>query len=200
MKPRRKKRDLIGALSLEEVRRLLKTANDIRPFHHALFSVGYHFGLRAGEYGLLRKDHLDLLRGELFVPSEKGSHQRTQELRESLVPGIQATLRKWLEVHPGGVWLFPGLRNTAVGVSRQSVYRMFAEVCMKTGIPKRAAYPHILKNSVGSHLFDAGASHTGVQDWLRHQSIQSTWHYLKFTEAAKHERDEVMAKIGRKIE
>ena len=197
MKPRHKKRDLIPVLSLEEIRRLLNTAQAIGPREHAMVAIGYHFGLRAGEYGLLRLEHVHLREREVYIPAEKGSHACTQPIRAEIVD-LVPILSRWLKVHPGGPWLFPA-RAGKLGVSRFDIYYLFLGLWKKAGLPDRAAYPHILKASIGTHLLDAKAPVTGVQNWLRHISIRSTYAYLKYSEAAKRQTEDAMKALGKEL-
>ena len=201
MKPAKRKskpRDLLAVLEPEQVRALLQAAANAGVTDHALIAVGYHFGLRAAEYGLIHRSHVNLSpqshapAGEVYVTALKNSISKTQPLRPELVPGIVAILRAQLEsLGEEELLLFP--RH-----GRNRIFRRFIELCAEAGLPRRAAHPHILKSSLASHLLSAGADMKFVQDWLRHKHISSTMRYLHLTREQQERGIEAMKKIGGK--
>lgn len=160
----------------------------------ALLALGYHFALRAGEYGRIRREHVHLAgdAGDVYVTAEKDSISRTQPLDVATA----AALRDWLAVAPASQWLFPSARDSGLGVARGEINRIVARVWARAGLPRRAAYPHILKASRATHLLEAGAPLKAVQEWLRHKSAASTQRYLHLTSDARRSGEMAIARVS----
>ena len=195
-KRKSKPRDLLAILEPAQVKALLRAAEKAGVTDHALIAVGYHFGLRAAEYSLIERKHVNLRpqshapHGEVYVTALKDSISKTQPLRPELVPGIAAILRAQLDsLGDEELLLFPRHK-------RNRIFRRFIELCAAAGLPRRAAHPHILKASLASHLLSAGADMKFVQEWLRHKHISSTMRYLHLTLEQQERGIEAMKKIG----
>lgn len=187
-------RGLVPVLEVGEVRRALAVAEAAGPFRHALLATGYFCGLRAGEYGRIRLDGVDLRRG-IFINAEKGGMSGVCGFLPDLIDMVPI-LSAWKEVHPGGGWLFPALSDQTKGIHRSRVFELVRELLGTAGLHEKARYPHILRQSIGTHLFDAGASRTFVKAHLRHRDLASTDIYIKFTKAARDEGVQAAKKIG----
>lgn len=197
-KRKSKPRDLIKVLEVAEVRKAIEAAHGDGPLAHALVATGYHFGLRAGEYGKIRREHVHLDGdggGEVYVTAEKDSVSQTQPIDRRLVD-LAPILRAWLAAAPDSPWLFPSPRDPSRGLARGAINRIIGRVWTAAGLPRRAAYPHILKASVASHLIGVGASVQFVQYWLRHKSAGSTQAYIKLTADARRQGTDAMARLG----
>jgi len=183
-KRKRVPRDLIRTLNRVQVDKLIDTARQVGLREHALVLLGYHLGLRAGEYGRIRLTDVELAsqdhapHGEVRVTAEKDSVSQTQVLEADVLDALKA----WIADHPGGPWLFPAEFDTARGIHRGVVHAMFVALFARAGLPRRAAYPHILKATLASRLLSEGADLKFVQYWLRHKSLNSTMRYLHLTE------------------
>lgn len=55
-------------------------------------------------------------------------------------------------------------------------------------VPEDKRHFHALKHSIATHLLDAGADISFVQDWLGHTQIQNTRIYSKLTSRAREEQ------------
>lgn len=188
-------RDHVHVLEVDEVERVMRTAEKAGPREHAMIATAYQFGLRAGELGKLRLDQLDIGRRELYVEAEKDGKTGVQSFAASPVD-LERVLRAWSAVHPGGPWLFPSLSDPQKGVHRSVVWATYRKVALAAGLPKRAAYTHILRNSIVTNLLDAGAEPTYVQRHVRHRALETTLSYRKYSRAARDSGRAAMERIG----
>src|SRR3990167_4287501 len=104
---KRRPRDLVKVLEVAAVRHAIAAARRDGPLAWAIVATGYPFGLRAGEYGRVRRQHVRLDGtdgGELYVTAEKDSISQTQAINPSLLD-LAPVLRAWLAASPDGPWL-----------------------------------------------------------------------------------------------
>jgi site-specific recombinase XerD len=102
-RPRIKKLPMI--LSVEEVKRLLASANNFK--HQVLLSTIYSAGLRVSEVVCLKPEHIesDPSRMMIRVEQGKGKKDRYTILSKKLL----LDLRDYWGKYSPGTWLFPGL-------------------------------------------------------------------------------------------
>jgi integrase len=91
-------------LSVEEVKRLLASANNFK--HQVLLSTIYSAGLRVSEAVCLKPDHIesDPSRMMIRVEQGKGKKDRYTILSKKLLVDLRDY---WCKYNPG-TWLFPG--------------------------------------------------------------------------------------------
>ena len=101
-RPRIKKLPIV--LSMEEVKRVLASAANIK--HEVLLKTAYSAGLRVGETVRLQPHHIesDPSRMMIRVEQGKGKKDRYTILSKKLLVDLKAYWRKYLP----GQWLFPG--------------------------------------------------------------------------------------------
>ena len=105
--PRPRGRKLPAVLSMEEVRRLLSSIDNLK--HRVILKTIYSAGLRVGEAIRLKPEHIesDPSRMVIRVEQRKGRKDRYTILSENLL----AELREyWVEYSPEN-WLFPGQKQ-----------------------------------------------------------------------------------------
>jgi hypothetical protein len=112
--------------------------------------------------GLSAADFAD---GYIDVRRIKGSKRTVQELEGV---STRPLVEKYVREHPTGL-LFP--------ITRVQVFRLFRKFCLRAGIPRHKAHPHILKHTLGQSLRISGASMPEIQTVLGHASIASTGAY-----------------------
>ena len=78
-------------LAMDEVERLIKTAKDgkLDEPESVYLAIASVYGLRRGELGAIRKEHIDLKKGTLWVDTEKGGDKRDQLLAKEILPFIR---------------------------------------------------------------------------------------------------------------
>jgi integrase/recombinase XerD len=177
----RPERRLPDVLSREEVRRIFAS---IRTAHNLVFlRTVYALGLRLDEARHLQPGDIDRGRGLVHVHRGKGARDRYVPLPTSTC----AQLRAWYRTHRNPTWLFPasgrGLKDHASAttpICRSSVQNVLRRVVRELGIRKRVSI-HTLRHSYATHLLEAGVNLRLIQQFLGHQSLQTTTLYLHLT-------------------
>lgn len=147
-----------------------------------MLAVAYAGGLRAGEIGRLRVDHLEWHDdcGVFALRLERAKHAR-RAARVVLDEDSSRLLGAWLPLRAER-WssdvAFPS--PTGRALSRRDVARIFAARLAESGIDRHGRHltPHSLRHSLATHLLDAGWDIRAVQAHLRHASIATTQEYL----------------------
>jgi len=156
-------------LSIEEVERLLKSADN--PRDRAILEVLYAGGLRVAELVGLDLEHVDLEAKTVRVFG-KGGRERICPIGRPAVEALEAYLGDRTE---GPVFLnYRGGRLTDRSVRR---------VLRAIGLDKTT--PHTLRHSYATHLLDSGADIRQVQELLGHKSITSTQRYTHVSSVRK---------------
>jgi site-specific recombinase XerD len=148
-------------------------ANSVRD--HALFTVMYWRGLRAGEVAKIQLSDWRQDTGQLFVNRLKGSNSG----QYFVSPDEIKALGTWVRIRgsqPGP--LFPSRHGAGIG-------RRMLDSLIKRYVPKDwpedIKHCHTLRHSIAVHLLEKGAELLAVQNWLGHRSILSTMKYVDFT-------------------
>jgi site-specific recombinase XerD len=168
-------RKLPVILSVEEVKRLLEAAPNLRS--QAALSVAYGAGLRASEVTHLKVCDINSDRMIIRVEQGKGRRDRYAMLAPSLLELLRAW---WVEGHrlgkmlPGG-WLFPG-RDPVDPLSTRQLNRMVKAAAKAAGIDKRVSM-HTLRHSFATHLLEQKVDIRIIQVLLGHQKLDNTARY-----------------------
>jgi integrase/recombinase XerD len=136
----------------------------------ALLELLYGSGLRASEL-------VSLPRGAMR-PGQSFLILRGKGSKERLVPissRADATVRKWLEIAPGGVlWLFPSGKSH---ISRVRLFQIVRAMAADAGISPERVSPHVLRHAFATHLLSGGADLRVLQSLLGHADIATTQIY-----------------------
>ena len=163
-------------LTEAEIERLMKAARRNRYGHRdaTMILVTFSHGLRASEICGLEWSQFHLTRGTLRVNRAKdgaaASHPiRTRELRD-----LKRLQRDQQE--PAGRYVFVSERGVPFTVS--GFRRMVQRAGVAADMPFQI-HPHMLRHSTGYKLANDGQDTRAIQDYLGHQSIESTVRYTK---------------------
>jgi integrase/recombinase XerD len=178
-----KERKLPVVLSRGEVARVL---SQVRRFHYRVcLSTIYSCGLRLKEGVQLQVSQIDSARMVLHIRSGKGHKDRCVPLpRRTLT-----LLRDYWTSHRHPVWLFPRLqgwdrRPDSRPMNPSGVQRAFRAALQASGLPKPAT-GHTLRHSYATHLLEAGISLRLIQEYLGHNSPNTTTCYTHLTPQAQ---------------
>ena len=168
-------------LSLNEVWNIL---NSVRtPQNKAYLTTVYTCGLRLHEALFLQVTDIDAQRMRLHVHRGKGAKDRYVPLPESTL----YVLRDYWRHHRNQVWIFPRLgRSSKEGPSatkpmaKASVQGALRRVLKQLNIKRRISI-HTLRHSYATHLLEAGVNIRRIQQYLGHNSLNSTMVYLHLT-------------------
>ena len=165
-------RKLPVVLSLEEVRRLLDAALNLKA--KAALAVAYGTGLRASEVVHLKVGDIDRTRRVIRVEQGKGRKDRYAMLS----PKLHALLRAWWrdgraqgKMLPGG-WLFPGMNPVNPMTTRQ-LNRICHAAVDAAGLDKRVSL-HTLRHSFATQLLEQGVDIRVIQVLLGHKKLETT--------------------------
>jgi len=196
--PMRRALRLPGALSIEDIERLLAApegSSRLALRDRAMLELAYASGLRVSELCALERVRLDLARG-LVTVCGKGDRERevpfgrsaARALREYLEHGrprlVAAPARR-----PGDSRRPPAPRHDRLFVnargrplSRMGFWKILRGHARTAGIEARV-HPHALRHSFASHLLQGGADLRVVQELLGHASVATTAIYTHLDRA-----------------
>lgn len=158
-------------LEINEIRDLLEAVTSTRDL--AMILVGYLYGLRASEIGLLRMADVDMASKTIRVSRLKGSDSGTFPLLPAAAKALRAYFRGRGK-EPGPVFLSRNHR----AISRFRLDKLFKGYCEAAGIAPDRAHWRCLKHSTGCHLVIRGESVLAVKAWLGHRDVRSTMVYI----------------------
>jgi len=171
----------IKYLTQDELKRLFQTINSKRD--KAIFTVAYNHGLRCCEIGMLKLEDINLESGRIRVNRAKNSQSGEYLMQPDEIKAIKAWLRQRKDNNP---YLFPSERG--LPISRRMLDYLTKKYGARAGLPKDKRHFHVLKHSIATHLFEAGADIRFVQDWIGHKNIQNTVVYTQITNRVRDEQ------------
>lgn len=177
-RPKREKK-LPVVLSMEEVRRLIHSAYNLR--HKTLLSLIYSGGFRLSEALNLKLCDIDSERMLIHIKSAKGKKDRYTLLSQKAL----LIMREYYRVYNPKVYLFEGPNGQRY--SSRSVQGVVKVAATRAGITKRIT-PHSLRHSFATHLLENGTDLRYIQNLLGHNSPKTTMIYT-------HVSDMVIQKI-----
>jgi site-specific recombinase XerD len=185
---------LPDVLTPEEVRRLVDTVRT--PHNRTYFWTIYSLGLRLNEGLHLQVGDIDSARMLVHVQRGKGAKDRYVLLPSRTLD----MLRAYRRTHRNPVWLFPAPgRNPQAAatatepMARPSVQGALRRVVRQLGLKKKISL-HTLRHSYATHLLEAGVNLRLIQQYLGHNSLQTTTLYLHLT---SHGQEHAIATIER---
>lgn len=177
--PQEKK--LPDVLSIDEVRQLVDAVRTVH--HRTYFWTVYSLGLRLSEALHLQVGDIDSARMLVHVRRGKGAKDRFVPLPKSTLKA----LREYWVTHRNPVWLFPNRRNDSPGPAsarrpmvKNSVQGAIRRVVDHLGW-RKAVSIHTLRHSYATHLLEAGVNLRLIQQYLGHNSLETTMMYLHLT-------------------
>ena len=172
--PRVKSTLNIKYLTEEELKRLFAVISS--PRDKAIFRIGYHRGLRAGEVADLQISDYEPESGRLFVHRKKNGDSGIYGLTTIELKSLRAWLKiRGTEAGP----IFTSNRGT--GISQQMLDVLMKQYCALAHVPPDRAHFHALRHSCGTHLLSKGRDLSEVKEHLGHKWIASTLEYAKIT-------------------
>jgi len=190
-----KEKKLPVVLTIEEVRRILKNVYMER--HRICLMTIYSCGLRLLEGTHLKISDIDSGRRVLHIKNAKGNKDRLVPLPERTLE----LLREWWKTHRNLTWLFPapgrgGNRSsdTAKPMPHSSVQIAFKDALKKSRIYKRASV-HTLRHSYATHLLQKGVDLRLIQEYLGHESVETTMIYTQLTQPVQRPALEIINQL-----
>lgn len=175
MSPVHQPQKLPQVLSVDEVKRLLQCATNLK--HRAALAVAYGAGLRASEVVHLKMADIDSERMIVRVEQGKGQRDRYAMLSPSLLEILRAWWRRGhaqSKMLRGG-WLFPG-RNPVNPLSTRQLNHACHRAAMAAELDKRISM-HTLRHSFATHLLENKVDIRVIQVLLGHRKLETTARY-----------------------
>jgi integrase/recombinase XerD len=172
-------------LTKQEVGKVLKNIRVLR--HRACLTLIYSCGLRLKEATHLKVNQIDSKRMLVHIQLAKGRFDRYVPLPYATLKLLRShykSHRNPMMVFPapgrGGVWE-PTSRKPLPDSSIQTVFK---KSLRQVGINKDA-HVHTLRHSYATHLLEDGVDIRIIQEYLGHQSIETTMIYTQLTPLIK---------------
>ena len=161
-------------LNREEISYLLEAlAEETDIYAASAIRLLLYTGLRKSELLAAKWDHLDLERGELFVPERRADEDFTLPLNALALKELSSLPRQH-----GSPWIFPSDRNPEE--HRRDVKRQWDRVREKTGLEDIRMQD--LRRTAGSWMAQAGVPLAWIQEVLGQQSPEVVKVYARLAE------------------
>ncbi len=181
----KKRETLPKALSLKEVRRLLRAEGGRMALRDtAMVELLYSSGLRVSELVLLRVSDINFEAGFLRVVG-KGDKERIVPAHEEALRSVQRYsqgLRPVLLKGRQSEYMF--LTNRGKPMTRQRFWQTLKACGRAAGVELS---PHTLRHSFATHMLEGGADLRSLQKMLGHSDISTTQIYTKVSIGRAHE-------------
>jgi len=177
----KREQTLPTVLSVKETWTIINAVTTIQ--NKTYLTAVYTCGLRLHEALFLQVTDIDAQRMRIHVHRGKGAKDRYVPLPEATLD----ILRQYWTTHRNPTWIFPRLgRGGNEGPTAQepmsytSVQGALRRVLKQLKRTKRISI-HTLRHSYATHLLEAGVNIRRIQQYLGHNSLNSTMVYLHLT-------------------
>jgi site-specific recombinase XerD len=169
-RPRREKK-LPTVLSQQEVAKLISCTTNIK--HRALLMLAYSAGLRREELQKIKSSAIDSQRMMVHVVQGKGKKDRYTILSDKALE----MLRVYYKMFRPKTYLFESQVGKGCFLSSTTLTEIVKNSAQKAGIKKTVSF-HTLRHCFATHLLEQGVNLKIIQQYLGHNSLQTTSIYL----------------------
>ncbi|MEM3648492.1 MAG: tyrosine-type recombinase/integrase [Thermoproteota archaeon] len=163
--PKREKK-LPTALSIQDVERIFKAAEELSLEHYALVRFIYASGTRIGECAKLLWKDLDFRLNQAIIRGGKGNKDRIVFFDDET-----AQILKRLRAKKRG-----SRGDFVFGPSVRTLFRMIEEISKKVGIRFRS---NDLRKSLATHMAELGVPVQNIQYIMGHERLDTTGIYIQ---------------------
>ena len=156
--------------SLEEIERLIDTADNIR--NKAIIALTYSSGLRVGEICRLAPSDIYMSTMQVHIRNSKNHGDHWTILSKRTLELLKAY---WYSCPEPRNILFVSLRKPHKPLHPGGIECMLKKIAKEAGV---TAHPHTLRHSFATHLIEDDTKHEYVQAMLGHKSPASTAVYV----------------------
>lgn len=178
-------------LTLEEVSSLLnfEVNNEFKARNKAILELLYSSGLRISELTNLELSNIDLDECLVRVMG-KGSKERIVPLGDYAIDALKEYIYFYRPMLNKNNSSYVFLNNRGGILSRQFIFKVIKEECIKKGIRKNVS-PHTLRHTFATHLLKNGADLRIIQELLGHENLSTTQIYTHLTnDKLKHDYED----------
>ena len=168
-------------LSIKEMDMILMKSNTSKKFSRdtTIFTTMYAAGLRVSEVLSINLGGIKINDKTLKV-SGKGSKERILPIYQEACKDLEYYIKN---IRPffskdNGFYALLFTNKNSKPLTRQYVWRSLKIRALNAGINKNVS-PHMIRHSYATHLLQGGASIRHVQEFLGHNSVESTQIYTK---------------------
>ena len=175
---------VLNSAEVDQLHRYFNNSNNKRAATNArdycIIILMLEYGLRVQEVCDLRRDDVDMVTGRLQVRG-KGKKDRILYL----APKHLRILSQWLEERPESEWLFCSLHGSRGIPGRQLDQRQVRAKIKQIGrrIGRSDLYPHLLRHTFATRLYDYTRDLARVQEVLGHADVSTTRIYAHISGA-----------------
>lgn len=162
------------ALTRRELEQLRDAAKTLR--EKALIEIFYSTGCRLAEIQALNKDDIDWNTNKIMVIG-KGNKERPVFLNARARLHIEKYLNSRTDAN---IALFVTERQPHNRLGRRGIEKAFGDIGQRAGIKIRV-YPHLIRHTTATNMLQAGASLEEVQNYLGHDSPNTTQIYAQIS-------------------
>lgn len=170
----KKNKPLPEILTIQEIKKLIEVTNN--PKHRLIIKMLYGTGLRVSEIVSLKKEDLNFEENLIKINLAKGKKDRFVKIPTS----IENELKSYCNLNNLNI-LFPS--NRGGKLTKNTIQKIVQNSAKKSGIKKRV-YPHLLRHSFATHLFEQGTDLRLIQKLLGHSDIKTTQIYTQISQAS----------------
>ena len=178
-------------LTLEEVSSLLnfEVNNEFEARNKAILELLYSSGLRISELTSLELSNIDLDECLVRVMG-KGSKEIIVPLGDYAIDALKEYIYFYRPMLNKNNSSYVFLNNRGGVLSRQFIFKVIKEECIKKGIRKNVS-PHTLRHTFATHLLKNGADLRIIQELLGHENLSTTQIYTHLTnDKLKHDYED----------
>ena len=178
-------------LTLEEISSLLnfKVNNEFEARNKAILELLYSSGLRISELTSLELSNIDLDECLVRVMG-KGSKEIIVPLGDYAIEALKEYIYFYRPMLNKNNSSYIFLNNRGGVLSRQFIFKVIKEECIKKGIRKNVS-PHTLRHTYATHLLKNGADLRIIQELLGHENLSTTQIYTHLTnDKLKHDYED----------
>ena len=157
-----------NVLSKQELKDMINLTDNQK--HKLIIKCLYSTGIRVGELVKIKTEDLDLENGFLRVISGKGKKDRLTIISKELCSEIRLFIKE------DQIYLFPNRKGNCL--TRRAIQVIINKAAKKANI-KRNIYPHALRASFATHLYEKGTQLQKIQKLMGHSDWKTTLGYAK---------------------
>ena len=161
-------------LTIEEIGKLIEFANNIK--HKLIIKLLYGCGLRVSEIVNLNANDLNFDEDLMHIRLAKNKKDRFVKIPSS----IKQELENYCKLNYSDI-LFPSARS---GKLTKDTIQKIVQNSAKKADSKKRVYPHLLRHSFATHLFENGTDLRIIQKLLGHSDIKTTQVYTQISQAS----------------
>jgi len=157
-------------MTKDEVRDVLEGVEN-KPLNHLLINFLWQTGARVTEALSVKVSDIDFYSKVVRMPSLKKKNPQIKTIP------LQGELLGELGAYIGQ----KGLKKDDLifSITRQHAHRIVRDACIKAGIDKKRAHPHVLRHSFSVNAVLQRVPLPILQKWLGHSDIKNTMVYLQ---------------------